>query len=315
MTSTLPKIAIVGLGKIAVDQHVPSIAETGVFQLAGIVSGRGASVPGVPTFRTQRELFAAVPDLSAVASCVPPHVRHAHAVEALAAGKHLLIEKPPTASIAEIADMEAVAVRASRTLMATWHSRENTAVDEAAGILKQRRPRRMAVTWKEDVRRWHPGQDWVFEPGGFGVCDPGINALSVVTAILPFPVFVASADLQFPANRHTPIAVDLGLRSAPGPGFEGATCAFDWRQEGEQTWTIDIALADGGNLTLTHGGTRLFVDGAARTAEPDREYRRIYRRFRELIDTGRSEVDTAPLRLVADAFLMGRRQQVAAFHW
>ena len=41
------------------------------------------------------------------------------------------------------------------------------------------------IIWKEDVHHWHPGQRWIWEPGGFGVFDPGINALSVLTEILP----------------------------------------------------------------------------------------------------------------------------------
>jgi D-galactose 1-dehydrogenase len=41
------------------------------------------------------------------------------------------------------------------------------------------------VIWREDVRVWHPGQDWIWQPGGLGVFDPGINALSIITHILP----------------------------------------------------------------------------------------------------------------------------------
>jgi hypothetical protein len=41
------------------------------------------------------------------------------------------------------------------------------------------------IVWHEDVRKWHPGQQWIWEPGGFGVFDPGINALSIATRIFP----------------------------------------------------------------------------------------------------------------------------------
>ena len=310
--ATKPKLALVGIGKIAIDQHLPSIAETGLFELAGVVSQRGVAVPGVPTFKTQAELFAALPEVTAVANCTPPHVRHGFAVEALAAGKHLLIEKPPTASIAELADMERAAKQANRVLFATWHSRFNGGVDQATEVLRQRAPESVVITWKEDVRRWHPGQDWVFEAGGFGVFDPGINALSIITALLPFPIFIDRSDMYFPANRATPIAADVTFR---GGGLTSMTCALDWRQQGEQTWTIDVGLKDGGSLQLTHGGTRLFVDGVARISEPDSEYRRIYRRFHDLIGRETSDVDAAPLRLVADAYMMGTRHVVDRFEW
>ena len=309
------KLALTGIGKIAIDQHLPSIAGTGLFELAGVVSQRGVTVPGVPTFHTQKELFAAVPGIEAVANCTPPHVRHGMAVEALEAGKHLLIEKPPTASIAELADMAGIAARQRRTLFATWHSRFNHGVDQATKILLTRAIDSIAVTWKEDVRRWHPGQDWVFEAGGFGVFDPGINALSIITAILPYPVFVTRSELSFPANRATPIAADLTMRGPAGSGLKSMTCAFDWRQQGEQTWTIAVRFADGGKLELTHGGTRLLVDGVERVSEPDNEYRQIYRRFHKLITAGQSDVDASPLQIVADAFMMGRRRQVEGFEW
>ena len=44
------------------------------------------------------------------------------------------------------------------------------------------------------------------------------------------------------------------------------------------------------------------------------EYPDLYRRFGELIDAGVSDVDLAPLVLVADAFLLGRRIPAAPFH-
>jgi D-galactose 1-dehydrogenase len=82
-------IGVIGIGKITQDQHLPVIAKDARFKLAGLVSQRGLQQPGVPTFRTPAELYAALPDLDAVAICTPPSVRHAIAREALDAGKHV----------------------------------------------------------------------------------------------------------------------------------------------------------------------------------------------------------------------------------
>jgi D-galactose 1-dehydrogenase len=46
---------------------------------------------------------------------------------------------------------------------------------------------------------------------------------------------------------------------------------------------------------------------------PEAEYRGLYQRFVEITATGESDVDLTPLRLVADAFLLGRRNVVEAF--
>jgi D-galactose 1-dehydrogenase len=159
------------------------------------------------------------------------------------------------------------------------------------------------------VRVWHPGQAWIFEPGGLGVFDPGINALSILTRILPQPLFVTSADLAFPANRDAPIAATLALSDAQGLKI---TAEFDFLQTGPQSWDIDLDT-DGGPVTLSMGGARLAGRGQATRRCPDAEYAGLYRRFRELAETGEADVDLAPLQLVADAFLLGRRRIVEPF--
>src|SRR6185312_7494417 len=107
---------------------------------------------------------------------------------------------------------------------------------------------------------------WIWEPGGLGVFDPGINALSILTEIYPHPVHLASADLSFPANRDTPIAASL--RFADPNGAE-VTAEFDWRQEGPQTWNIDVATETGA-LKLSSGGAKLAIDGRTVEQAPDR---------------------------------------------
>ncbi len=310
------RIAVVGIGKITQDQHLPVIAKNPRFTLAATVSQRGLAEAGVPSFRTTAEMLQALPDLDAVAICTPPHARHAIARTALDAGRHLLLEKPTTATTAELTDLIAHAAARRRVIFTTWHSQFNPAVDAAKRLLADAEIRRLAVSWKEDVRRWHPGQEWIWQAGGFGVFDPGINALSIVTRILPRPIFVTRAELLTPSNRDTPIAATLAF-AMPGadPHRQDLTAVFDWRQTGPQSWNIAIETADGRRLDLTEGGSKLAVDGRLVVAAPMQEYERIYDRFAELLDTGSDEIDAAPLQLVADAFLVGKRVETAAFVW
>lgn len=299
------RIGIIGFGKIAQDQHLPVIAANPAFELAGIVSPRAPAPEGVPAFHDHHAMFAALPDLDAVAICTPPLPRHAIARDCLLAGKHVLLEKPPAATLSELVDLERVAARQGQVLYATWHSRHAAAIEEARRRLAGRSVRRLAIVWKEDVRRWHPGQQWIWAAGGFGIFDPGINALSIVTRIMPEPLFVRRADLLFPANRDAPIAASLDL----GDGF---TAEFDWRQTGDQIWEIE-ADTDAFRLKLANGGSRLEIDGELVTDEPPHEYEAIYERFDELLRTGRSDVDADPFRLAADAFMIGRRVTVEPF--
>jgi D-galactose 1-dehydrogenase len=306
------RIAIIGMGKIAHDQHVPVIAKNPNFELAAVVSQRGVHPPGVPVFVSSRELYEKTRSLDAVAVCTPPAVRHALAREALAAGKHVLLEKPPTPTLSELFDLESAARTAKRVLFTTWHSQYNAAVAEAKTRLARSAIRSLDVEWKEDVRRWHPGQEWIWQPGGFGVFDPGINALSIVTAIMPSGILVKSAELYVPRNRQTPIAASLALELADNPAGR-LQAEFDWRQTGEQSWNITIETAEGRLLCLKSGGAQLEIDGKMFVDAPPEEYERIYERFAKLLAAGKSDVDPVPLRLVADAFMLGRRVEVEPF--
>lgn len=305
-------LALVGLGKIARDQHLPAIAATPGLRLAAIAS-RSAPATDLPLYPDLAALLAAEPGIDGVTLCTPPQGRFDQAHTALLAGKHLMLEKPPGATLSEVHALQELAAAQGVTLFATWHSREAAGVAPARDWLAGRRIRHVEVVWKEDVRHWHPGQAWIWEPGGLGVFDPGINALSIVTAILPEPMRLERADLSFPANRAAPIAAELAFRTASGAPV---SAAFDWRQTGPQSWDITVETEDGGRLLLTHGGSRLTLDGApaleAEEAE-DAEYRRLYARFAALVAAGRSDVDLAPLTHVADAFLLGRRIEVEAF--
>ena len=308
------RIAVVGVGKIAVDQHLPVIDKSRDFEVAATVSTRGVQHRDLPVFRTTAELYAAMPEVKLVAICTPPGVRHQLVREALDAGKHVLMEKPPTPTISEFDDLVAHAKRRKRVLFQTWHSRYNEAVDATRKILKKDGLRAARIDWRESVRKWHPGQDWVWEPGGFGVCDPGINALSIFTKVVPFPVFVERATLKFPSNRQTPVDVEIVFKSAEAHQPQ-MSAGFNWLEESGEVWTIRFETGKGDSLELDKGGTVLRINGQTTIENPSEEYEQIYAHFAKLLKKGKSDVSGAPLRLVADAFLLGARENVDAFEW
>jgi predicted dehydrogenase len=300
------KIAIIGYGKIAADQHVPSIQGNARLELVATSSRSGQGV--ARTFTDWRELIRGVEGLAAVAITTPPEPRFEIARECLAAGLHCLLEKPPTAGLAEIADLDCLAQGQQVSLFTTWHAQHHPAVDAAANALAGKRVKSMEIHWHEDVHKWHPGQQWIWAPGGFGVFDPGINALSIATRIFPGGLFVKSAELQVPANAQTPIAADIIFSSpeADGP-LRGS---LDWRRTEGEEWTVSVETSDGTTVRLEGGGARLILNGETRGDEGPGEYPDIYRTFVDLIDERRSLVDVAPFRLVADCLLVGRTTRV-----
>ncbi|SIP93898.1 D-galactose 1-dehydrogenase [Rhizobium sp. RU20A] len=303
------RIAIVGVGKIVRDQHLPALAANSDYALTAAASRNGV-VDGIPNFKSIEEMLSAVPEIEAVSLCMPPQFRYEAAVTALKAGKHVFLEKPPGATLSEVEDLAALAASKGLSLLASWHSRYAPAVEAAKAFLAGTTLESVQVIWKEDVRHWHPNQAWIWEAGGLGVFDPGINALSIVTHILPRPVFVTAATLEFPDNRDAPIAASIIFSDSEKLAL---SAEFDWRQTGKQSWDI-VAKTAAGTMVLSEGGAKLSIDGALVHEEPEREYPALYARFAEIVKSGRSDVDLAPLRHVADAFMLGKRKVVEAFY-
>jgi len=302
------KLGLVGIGKIARDQHIPALRASRQFELVACAS-RNARVDGVANFPDLEAMLAGLPQLDCVSICTPPQAHFAAVRTALRAGRHVMLEKPPAATTRQIALLADEAAHHRRTLFQTWHSRFAASVDAAREWLRGRTLTGGRIVWKEDVHHWHPGQQWIWEPGGFGVFDPGINALSVLTEVLADEVCVETAVLQFPENQQAPIAASLRLRGEAGVAVDAE---FDFRQKGEQSWDIEL-ITTSGRLKLSQGGATLELDGRAVSAAGglEGEYPRLYARFAALCAEARSEVDWRPFQLVADAFLIGERRIVA----
>ena len=305
------QLGIIGLGKIAQDQHIPVVEKNPNFRIAAVVSSR-LKHNDVPAFKTPAELFASGVKLDAVSLCMPPEPRFDIARDAIKAGLHVLMEKPPAPTMGEVEALRRLAAESGRVLFTTWHSQYNAAVDEAKRLLAGKTVSKLLVSWKEDVRHWHPGQEWIWQPGGFGVFDPGINAFSIVTKIMPQPIFVESCTLETPSNKATPIAAKIRFKPS-WSGKADLAAELDWRQTGEQSWNISVSTAEGLELELRKGGAELHINGSLAVAQPPAEYEGIYEHFATLLKSGQSHVDVAPLQLVSDCFLVGRRVDVEAF--
>jgi predicted dehydrogenase len=305
------RIAIIGFGKIAADQHVPSIQGNPRFELVATSSRSGQGVG--KAFTDWRELIRSVEGLEAVAITTPPGPRFEIARECALAGLHCLLEKPPTTGLAQIAELDCLAQAQQVTMFTTWHAQHHSTVEAAAKALAGKRIRSMDILWHEDVRKWHPGQQWIWEPGGFGVFDPGINALSIATRLFPGALLVEAAELFVPENAQTPIAADIVFSSPEADGPLRAS--LDWRRSEGEEWTISVETSDGTSVRLENGGGRLILNGGEpREDDGSGEYPDIYRTFADLIDERRSLVDVAPLRLVADCLLIGRTRKVDPVH-
>ena len=213
-----------------------------------------------------------------------PRCASAQAAAALKAGKHVLLEKPPGATVSELdaADRRAHGKAGERCLRPGIPVSRRPS-NRRRTFLAGRQIKSVVVEWKEDVRVWHPGQAWIWEPGGLGVFDPGINALSILTRILPRPFFLTTAELSFPRNRAAPIAADLAFsdehRSAdPGRIRLAPDRPADLGHPRRNRCRAPDARPPA--AAVSSHDDRTLVD------EKQAEYRGIYRRFVELIASG-----------------------------
>ena len=109
------KLAIVAVGKIVRDQHLPAVAKNADYQLIAAASRNGV-VDGIDNYKSIEEMLAAKSEIEAVSLCMPPQFRYEAALRALEAGKHVFLEKPPGATISEVEDLKRIAARRPSSL-------------------------------------------------------------------------------------------------------------------------------------------------------------------------------------------------------
>jgi D-galactose 1-dehydrogenase len=142
------------------------------------------------------------------------------------------------------------------------------------------------------------------------VLDAGINAISILTKIIPGDIAVAAARLEIPANCECPIAAAVMFRTDQGAVIDSE---FDFRHTGEQNRSIHLDT-DAGTFSLTRNAAEFDIDGSP-VAFPsqEQEYVVLYRRFAQLVAERRSDTDRRPLELVLDIFRQAERVTTAPF--
>ncbi len=305
------RIGVVGLGQIARGRHLPAIAGSAEFVLAGLASADSPGpVDGMAVFADHRAMLDSC-DLDAVAICTPPSARFAVARDALLAGKHVVLEKPPAATLGEAEALGRLAARLGLVLFATWHSQYNVAVEQARGFLAGKKLASLRVDWNEDFRKYHPDQAWIWQQDGFGVFDMGINALSVVSRLFAHPPFVRAADLRIAANHAAPLSAVLQFGSLDGDG--PMAVHMDWGITGPDQREVRVTTQCGHQLALLNSGGTLVIDDVVVLETARSEYPMLYARFADLVRRGQSDIDLAPLKMTLDALAIGRREGLPAF--
>jgi len=125
------RIGVIGTGGIANGAHLPGYSqipdECEIFAMCDILpeplANTKAKYPNVPhTVSDYKELLA-MPEIDGVSVCTPNFAHHQITMDALAAGKNVLCEKPIAMNAVQGAEMVAAARKAGKILQIGYNSR------------------------------------------------------------------------------------------------------------------------------------------------------------------------------------------------
>lgn len=231
--------------------------------------GQRFDFSGVRKYRSIEEA-AAAPEVDAVDICLPTHLHAPAALAALAAGKHVLVEKPMALDGAACDAMIAEARRQQRVLMVAQVVRFIPAYRSLADLV---RAGELGAVRSAVFRRrcaaptWGP---WEFDPSksGGGVFDLLIHDVDLCLHLFGPPRAVTAAGFEDMARGMDSI---LACLQYPEIGF--VAVSGGWHHAGQYPFSMEYTvLADGGAVEYSSAGapaTLYRADGGQEPLESD----------------------------------------------
>lgn len=256
MTQHPINIGIIGSGMIS-RIHARAVAETGGARLHAIYNHRLAGAEqlaaayGIPAF-DDLDAFLADPALDLVTVCTPSGAHYQPAMAALAAGKHVICEKPLEVTSARVDAMIAAATQAGKTLASVLNRRFTPAMAAFKQAMDAGRCGRITsascyIKWFREQAYYDSAPwrgSWALDGGG-ALMNQGIHTIDQLL-LLAGPVVSARALTGTLAHERIEVE-DHGvalLRFASGVlgVIEASTCA--WSAAGHPA-RVQIAGTDG----------------------------------------------------------------------
>ncbi|MEU4532834.1 Gfo/Idh/MocA family oxidoreductase [Micromonospora ureilytica] len=251
-TDRVLRLGVMGCADIAIRRMLPALAEASSVRLTAVASrsaekaGRVAARFGCVAVHGYQRLLERE-DVNAVYMPLPPGLRHPWAAAALAAGKHVLAEKPLSVSYGEVADLVERARRQRLVLAENFmflHHSQHAAV---ADMIEQGAIGRIQVLGASfGVPPLDPGS-YRYRPelGGGALLDLGVYPLRAAALVLGGDLEVLGASLRVDSSTGVDVAGSALLCRADGVpaqldfGFQhGYRSTYSvWGSEGRLTVT------------------------------------------------------------------------------
>ncbi len=193
------RIAIIGCGGIA-DMHAKAIHDTPNAELTACYSrssesaNRFAQRYGIEAF-TSYEALLASPDVDAVALCTPSGLHTAQAIQAIQAGKHVLVEKPMSLTLREADELIATVDSGNVVVGVISQYRTSPAVEEIkraidAGALGRLTSGSLQMKYWRSAAYYASGAwrgTWALDGGG-ALMNQGIHGVDIFRYLMGAPV-------------------------------------------------------------------------------------------------------------------------------
>ncbi|PJJ70671.1 putative dehydrogenase [Diaminobutyricimonas aerilata] len=189
------RAAIIGTGAVAASHSAAIAAYTGAALVAVTDHDPDrahdfAALHGEPAVYDDLASLLAAESPDVVHICTPPGVHADQADAALAAGAHVVVEKPPALTLAEIDRMLAAAERADRRLAVVFQQRTGSAAQHVRDLLASGALGRPLVALCHTL--WFRGEDYFAVPwrgrweteGGGTTLSHGIHQLDLLAYLL-----------------------------------------------------------------------------------------------------------------------------------
>ena len=256
------------------------------------------------------------PNIQAVSINTPPNTHFQLVMDVLNAGKHVLVEKPPALTVAQCEEMSVCANQQERVLFMSFHARYNPAVEAAKEELVDKNIEGIDIQYSEYAPNYHATPGWIFNPeiaGGGVLIDSGINALSVVTYVLPDWTPFSVKDAKFKKAGGFKVETEAHVGFSFGSKGSG-TLSMDWMNKGpevrqvtftadEDAYVVDIVK----NIFSKNGEVRMTVDASREIVDQESEYRGVYRDFARHLAQGKSLISTKELAFIQEAYRRGNK--------
>ncbi|MGD8241053.1 MAG: Gfo/Idh/MocA family oxidoreductase, partial [Armatimonadota bacterium] len=137
------RVGVIGCGGIAQSAHLPSIVRSEDAELVAVADadgdlaaevGRRRGLDADSCYGDHKRLLER-DDIEAVVICVWTPLHAEISMDALGAGKHVLVEKPMADSTAEAEQMVAAAQKADRTLMVSYNHSYDVAAERVKDLV------------------------------------------------------------------------------------------------------------------------------------------------------------------------------------